>query len=167
MPFAVMIVGLLLVAPRAFSSATFHLYICRKHDYDRHRMACLEDVAKLGLRGKTVLSDPWTSYYTRGMTGAYVLTVIRDHASPTVNYQQRDRFVRNALLEGPEFLDGQKVDAVLVMKNDNVTSRFCGSSSEFIKSIWIKQGWKVTMETGEIIVMQPFLQNCQPDAPSM
>ncbi len=150
----VLLVSCVLVIPAVWQKGLFHLYMIRTSDYDRHPYEYLGAVPG-DIRGKVVLSDPNTSYFLRGMAGAYVVTVPAGHASPAVDYKARDTIVYHALREGPSALGDVVIDAVFIDKHKNATASFANTTSEQIVNVWQTGGWEIGAENEDLIVLVP------------
>jgi hypothetical protein len=105
--------GLLLLA---FRFARLHYYLARTHQYDHEPYAFLREALGPGWRGKTILSDPYTSYYLRGYVGCYVLTVPSGEGNPAVNHYELEQSAKAAMLNGLDPRAASKIDAVVVEK---------------------------------------------------
>jgi hypothetical protein len=145
---------LLIVLPMCRQALTHH-YLLTAHDYDRHEHGHLEEVCATNWNGKTILSDPMTSYYLRGMTGAYAVTVPWGHASPVLDYARLDDIARKALAGGPKYLGDVKVDAVLVNKKNRETELFAGKRAGEIVDAWKTAGWTVGKVTKDLVLIRP------------
>ncbi|MCX7590802.1 MAG: hypothetical protein N2255_04155 [Kiritimatiellae bacterium] len=147
---------LLLRPARNWFALNFHLL--RTHEYDSHAYGYLETLAgeEGSWKGQVVLADPSTSYYLRGMLGARVLTVIPGVASPAVDYNSRDLLVRNLLANGPDRETGHEIfHAVLLDKKNGSTRRFTGRTVEEIVDKWIKQGWRLSRDERDFVLLVP------------
>jgi len=149
------LLGAALVMPSFRNQALLHLHLCRTHDFDRHSHECLTESMERTFSGKTILSDPVTSYYARGMIGSYAVTVPAGHASPAVDYKAMDRKARNALAGGPDKLKGMRVDAVIVNKQNDATAKFSRKAYNEILRAWIGGGWRATIDTADLTVLVP------------
>ena len=143
------------LAPLAARRALLHAYLVRTHDYDRHPYAYLRETVGTELQGMTVLSDPWASYYGRVLIGTYAVVVPPGHASPAVDYTFREAVARSALAGGARHLRGMSIDVVLIDKIHGATESFCGTNAEGIVSAWVSEGWHVTHETKNVVVLRP------------
>jgi hypothetical protein len=128
-----------------------HRYLALTHDYDRHSHEYLYLLGADGWRGNVVLSDPFTSYFARGILGCYAVTVPPGHASPAINYREKDRLAKRFLSGGPVELEGFHVDKVLI--NKRVTPVFAGASVDSMLAAWTNQGWRITVSSADAIVL--------------
>lgn len=142
-------VGVLLPAGRTW--AMKQLFLARTDEYNVHEFGYLEKLAELSLVGKTVLSDPVTSYYLRGMTGAYVCTVIPGEGSPALDYVVLNEDVRNALISGKSV---DNIDAVVLDIKNGATEHFMGLGVEEVIDVWEESGWSVVFGNGDVIVLK-------------
>lgn len=141
--------------PRAWHVARLQYYLLRTEDYDAHPFEHLRQSPGRPFDGNLVLSDPWTSYFARGMIGTYAVSVPSGHASPAVDYDARDEFAKRALAEGPSALGGRPVAAVFVNQRNDVTAAFAGCAADEIVRVWTAGGWQVTADTPEVTVLVP------------
>ncbi len=93
------------------------VYAWNTREYDSHEYAGLMALQPMNLLRKTVLSDPYTSYYARRFVGSYAVTVPSGHASPAVDYVSRDA-VWNTVIHNPDALSQKEYqfDYVLINK---------------------------------------------------
>ncbi|MGQ9661184.1 MAG: hypothetical protein ACUVWX_02465 [Kiritimatiellia bacterium] len=145
------------VLPQARKWVRLNLYLLRSSEYAEHSYAYLNDLrSHFGrLSGKIVLADPSTSYYVRGMLGAYVVTAIPGVASPAVDFAKRDRVARQALLEGPAALGLRNVELVILDQKNGSTRHFTGRTVNEIVSVWTQQQWRVWQDTQHCVVLVP------------
>ncbi|MCE9613212.1 MAG: hypothetical protein K8T26_02995 [Lentisphaerae bacterium] len=157
-PALVCVVGAAWLAALAWPLAgrvAVEVYLVRTHDLDAHWCGHLLRVQNQGLSGRAVLSDPYTSFFARGMLGAYALTVPAGHASPAVEYESRDALVRAALRSGTNPWRHDNVSAVLVEKKHGYTAEFTGMSPVDIQAAWVRHGWHVGYEDADLLMLQP------------
>jgi hypothetical protein len=141
--------------PRAWHVARLQYYLFRTAEYDEHPFEHLQRTPGRQFEGRLVLSDPWTSYFARGMIGTYAISVPAGHASPAVDYAARDELARRALAEGPAAFGGRAIAAVLVNKHEDATARFCGREAGAIVAAWRSGGWVVQADTEDMAVLVP------------
>lgn len=120
-----------------------HVYLSRTHDLDRHWCDDLLRLRPLKLDGVTVLSDPYTSYFARGMLGVRPLVVPAGVASPAVDHDTRELLACAALKSGtlPGFLADAR--AIIVERRNGLTQWFTGETPEIIRARWIAKNWLV------------------------
>ena len=148
---ASIMLGLFLPSLRQW--ALFHRHMWITADYDEHPQQHL--VVDLGdhVRGLTVLSDPTTSYFLRGMLGARVVTVTPGVASPAVDYREKDRRAVRLLAGGPDSQSNCEVDAVVVNRRSDATARFAGIPDETIATEWQSAGWGLVVDTRDVLLL--------------
>ena len=105
-----------LLAPYLMADFKRHLYFMRTPEYAVHpyeSLAGLPASRKRSLRGVTVLSDPFTSYFARRFVGCYGVTVPPGHASPALDYGKRDAVYMRALEDPQDTVAGSDFSAVM------------------------------------------------------
>jgi len=115
--------------------------------------------------GRSVLSDPVTSYFARGMLGCYVVAVPSGDASALAPHTVRTQIALNALRNGPVILDkaGLAVDAVVLDKKRAYLPEYFSEHPNFtefmaldykqVQITWSLQGWHKKMETANCILL--------------
>ena len=146
-------IGMLLLP--AWHFVRLQSYLGRTDDYAHHPYGYIETVLAENYRGQTLLSDPWTSYYARGMVGTYAITVPSGHASPAVDYEARDQLAREWIRGGPASLGTAVVHALLIEKRNGAMQTFCGQTPSQIREIWQRGGWHVAEESPDMVLMVP------------
>ncbi len=117
MSYMLLIVYALACVPTFYREAKVTYYLGTTRDYDVHEYADLKRLQEFGLSGKTVLSDPFTSYFARRFLGCYAITVHAGHASPAVEYEVRNQLWRDTLENPIEVLQPDlPFDFILINK---------------------------------------------------
>ena len=132
-----------------------HAYLLRTDDLKTHWCGHLERLEYLELDGKTVLTDPETAYYCRGLLGAYVISLRAGMASPAVDFASRDKSVRASLRAGRPLGLVEGVDAVVVEKKLGLTEGFAGLAPAAIKQRWLVYGWRAVYEDDDVLALVP------------
>lgn len=148
-------VALMLLLPSFKTWGLFHLYMLRTDAFDHHKFAFLEKELGQTVRGETILSDPTTSYFLRGMAGARVVTMIPGEGSPAIDYAERDRIALVGFQEGPGALGEVGVDGVVLALKSGVTGKFAVRTPAEIVATWRAQGWYIQSQTDEMILLRP------------
>jgi len=118
----------LVIAPLSFREAKNCFYMWRTEDYDSHEYGDLLRMRHLGLEKQTILSDPFTSYFSRRFLKTYAVTVPPGHASPSIDYSTRDAIWKNALQEPREATQSIPFDYVLFNKRPRAAGGALDSS---------------------------------------
>jgi len=150
---AALLCALAPLAVLGIKMALSQVYLTRTHDYDQHPWQYLDELAALNLRGKVVLSDPFTSYYVRAVLGCYAVTVPSGHASPAIDYKKCDAAAKLALQKGPTMMADHAIGLLIVDREH--TPSFSGVSEDVILRTWQEQGWRVMTRTKRVITLMP------------
>ena len=134
--------------------ALFHRYMWVTREYVQHPYGYLRDTRGI-VAGRTVLSDPDTAYFARGMAGCRAITVRPGQASPAIDYAPRDALARQALSRGPGALGGLSVDGVLIEKRNRATYRFVGREEADMMATWLHAGWRVALDNDNVALLVP------------
>jgi hypothetical protein len=147
-------VAVILVAMLGRDRIAVHAYLLRTNDLDAHWLEHLNRLDGLELRGRLVLTDPYTAYYMRGMLGALAATVPEGVASPAVEYASRDKLALAALRGAtlPGYLE--EAVAVVVEKQAGLTEDFVGMSPTEIRRVWQRVGWVVAYEDSDVLALK-------------
>jgi MFS family permease len=143
-----MTMAILLPAVKVWGMKQF--FLARTDEYDVHEFGYLETLNDFDLIGKIVLADPITSYYLRGMTGAYVCTVIPGEGSPALDYISLNEKVHNAMVSGIAF---DNIDAVVLDIKNGATKHFAGVGIENILTVWQNNGWNIIYRNKDVVLM--------------
>ncbi len=93
----VVFVFMVLSIPTLIQEAKTCNYMWRTTDYDTHEYADLLVMEDLRIDGRVVLSDKFTSYFSRRFLHTYAVTVPSQHASPAIDYSAREAVWQLAL----------------------------------------------------------------------
>ncbi len=145
----VLLLAAIILLPSLKTWGMKQLFLARTNEYNHHPFEYLRDLQKYDLRDKVVLSDPVTSYYLRGMTGAYVCTVIPGEASPALDYAMLDKNVYDMLLSGL----GNNVDAILIDIKNGTTEHFAGASAKDIIYAYKENSWQVAFRSDDMVLL--------------
>jgi hypothetical protein len=150
--------GALVVRP-GLRTVLEHLWWIR-HFSGQHQYGHLREVASPDLRGKTLLSDPWTSYFARYVLGTYAVVVPAYHSSPTVDADVREAITRAVLTGGPQTAAqlGISVGAVIIDKGSTNSAPFYASMGRGRGAIvrhWESSGWRVAQDTPHLWLLIP------------
>jgi hypothetical protein len=131
--------------PALYHQVKVTYYLGTTHDYDVHEYHDLLALQPFGLSGKTVLSDPFTSYFARRFLGCYTITVPAGHASPAVDYAERNRVWQSVLADPVAAIEsGLSFDYVLINKRQRV-------AGYLIDSNLVTQGIRLWHEHGHML----------------
>ena len=156
--------ALVLAFPLAYRRVRLNVWLIRRgaNLYRQHRYAYLVDELGPGWSRKTILSDPYTSYFARGLIGSYAVCVPAGNASHAVDHSARAALARNALVNGSAKLNGIHIDGIVIDKvnhadlaSDPDAQTFADVSSDRVINVWTNSGWRVCRETDHMVLLCP------------